>query len=501
MTTISAFVNRATLTSQLITDMRRQLDELQRQLATGKRATTYAGLGIERGLDVELRLRLSRLDNYESTIQIVDLRVNLLNTALERLRGLAEETRADARSPLAFDLVANGQTVAQRSAGVRLGEALSLLNEKAGERYLFSGRAGDRPAAATSGRILDGDGAHAGLRQIIAERLQADQGATGRGRLLTPVAAGSVMTLQEDGIHPFGFKLASATSNFGAVIAGPVGSPASLDIDVGAANPPDGGRVSVRLTLPDGSTVNIELEATSEVPPPAGKFAIGATVDDTAQNLAGALDQSIQVLARTELAAASAMQAGYEYFSIDADNLPQRVDGPPFDTATALRDGTAVDTLFWYTGDDATDNARQTSIARVDDAIVIEYGARANEEGIRHSVQNIAVFAAMTFSASDPDARDRYAALLDRVGTALSPPSGVQRLEAIQTEIAGAKLAADAAGERLADRKPVLQGMLDEIESVPIEEVGAMLLQLNTRFEATLQTTAMLSQFTLLSYL
>jgi hypothetical protein len=157
--------------------------------------------------------------------------------------------------------------------------------------------------------------------------------------------------------------------------------------------------------------------------------------------------------------------------------------------------------LFWYTGDDATDNARQTSIARVDDAIVIEYGARANEEGIRHSVQNIAVFAAMTFSASDPDARDRYAALLDRVGTALSPPSGVQRLEAIQTEIAGAKLAADAAGERLADRKPVLQGMLDEIESVPIEEVGAMLLQLNTRFEATLQTTAMLSQFTLLSYL
>jgi hypothetical protein len=77
----------------------------------------------------------------------------------------------------------------------------------------------------------------------------------------------------------------------------------------------------------------------------------------------------------------------------------------------------------------------------------------------------------------------------------------VQGLEAIQTEIAGAKLAADAAGERLADRKPVLQGMLDEIESVSIEEVAAMLLQLNTRFEATLQTTAMLSQFTLLSYL
>jgi hypothetical protein len=500
MATIPAFANRAVLTSMLITEMRQQLDDLQRQLATGKKSTTYAGLGIERGLDVELRLRLSRVENYQTAIQIVDLRVNLLNTALERLRGLATETRADARSPLAFELVANGQTVAQRSAGVRFGEALSLLNEKAGERYLFSGRAGDKPAVQTSARILDGDGTRAGLRQLMAERLQADQGADVRGRLLDPTSAGSVVTLAEDATHPFGFKLASATTDFGATITGPVGAPASLQIDL-VANPPEGGRVSVRLDLPDGSSVNIELQASSNVPTPSGSFAIGATVDDTAQNLADALDQSIQALARTDLAAASAMRAGQDFFAIDADNPPQRVDGPPFDTATAMVDGTTADTVFWYVGDDAVDNARDTSIARVDDAITIEYGARANEEGIRHAVQNIAVFAAMTFSPSDPDARDRYSALLNRVGTQLGPPSGIQRLEAIQTEIAGAKLAADAAGERLADRKPVLQGMIDQIEGVPLEEVGAMLLQLNTRFQATLQTTAMLSQFNLLNYL
>ena len=500
MSSIPAFVSRAALTSRMITEMRQQLDDLQRQLATGKKSTTYAGLGIERGLDVELRLRLSRVENYQTAIQIVDLRVNLLNTSLERLRGLATETRADARSPLGFELVANGQTVAQRSAGVRFGEALSLLNERAGERYLFSGRAGDQPAVQTSGRILDGDGPRAGLRQLIAERLQADQGTDLRGRLLTPAAAGSVVTLAEDNSHPFGFKLASATTDFGGTVTGPAGAPASLQIDL-VANPPEGGRVSVRLTLPDGSSVNIELQATSEVPPPAGKFEIGATVDDTALNLASAIDQSIQTLARTDLAAASAMRAGQDFFAIDADNPPQRVDGPPFDTATAMVDGTSSDTVFWYIGDDATDNARSTSVARVDDAITIEYGARANEEGIRHTVQNIAVFAAMTFSSSDPDARDRYAALLSRVGDALGPPSGVQKLEAIQTEVAGAKLAADAAGERLADRKPVLQGMVEEIESVPLEEVGAMLLQLNTRFQATLQTTAMLSQFNLLNYL
>ena len=35
--------------------------------------------------------------------------------------------------------------------------------------------------------------------------------------------------------------------------------------------------------------------------------------------------------------------------TIDAANPPQRVDGPPFDTATALVDGTAGNTVSWYT--------------------------------------------------------------------------------------------------------------------------------------------------------
>jgi hypothetical protein len=308
------------------------------------------------------------------------------------------------------------------------------------------------------------------------------------------------VTLEEDGTHPFGFKLASASTDFGATITPDAGPPPSIDIDLGAANPPEGGLVRVALTLPDGTTKEIELTATTESPPPSGTFEIGATVDDTATNLAAALDAQIQQAAKVELVAASAVTASEDFFAIDSANPPQRVDGPPFDTATAMIDGTSANTVFWYVGEAAADDPRNTAIARIDETITVEYGARANEDGLRQTVQNLAAFAAMTFSDADPDARARYLALAERVGNALDQPEGIHSIAGIQTEIAGANLSAGAAKERHAYTKATLQGMIDEIENISSEEVGVMLLALNTRLQATLQTTALLSQMTLLDY-
>jgi flagellin-like hook-associated protein FlgL len=502
MTTIYGFATRAAINARTFTEMRAQLDDLQRQLATGKKSETFTGLGIDRGLDVDLRMRLARITAYETSISAVDLRVSIMNTSLDRMREIGQELRSDTRFPVTYELVDGGQTAAQRASALRLDEAIGLMNERAGDRYLFSGRETDGRATDTTARILDGEGARAGLRQVISERLQADQGSgpNFRGRLLAPVAALSVVTLEEDGTHPFGFKLAGATTDFGATIT-PGGPPASIDIDLGAVNPPEGGMVRVTLTLPDGTTKDIELRATTEVPPPAGTFAIGATVDDTATNLAAALDTEIQLAARVELAAASAVQASEEFFAIDAANPPQRVVGPPFDTATAMVDGTTANTVYWYTGDDATDDPRSTALARVDDEITVAYGARANEDGLRQVMQYNALFAAMTFSDTDPDAKDRYFALVGRMGSALDQPDGVKHIEAIQTDIAGANLSAGTAKQRLDDKKPVLQGILDDIENAFPEEVGAMLLALNTRMQATLQTTALVSQFTLLNFI
>jgi flagellin-like hook-associated protein FlgL len=501
MNLITGHAHRGAQTVRMLTQMRMQLDELQRQLATGKRSDTYSGLGLNRSLDIQLRSQLGRADSFVTAIDTVGLRVNLMNSVLERMRALGHETRSELRAPLNYQLIGGDQTSEQISSALRFEEALSLLNERAGERYLFSGRATDVAATAAAKHIMDGSGARAGLRQLIAERLLADQGADGRGRLEAPDATGSVVTLTRDGDHPFGLTLGAVTTDFSATITPDAGPPPSIEIDLGGTNPPNGGRVQVRFGLPDGTTVDIELVATNENPPPANGFLIGADADATAQNLADALDTRMQQVVRVELAAASANQAGEEFFAIGDGNPPQRVAGPPFETATGFVDGTEGDTVFWYRGDAAAGNARQTSVARVDDAITVAYGARANEDGLRQIVQGAAVFAAIAFSDSDPDARDRYYALAGRLGAMLDQPDGVQNVAAIQTELAGAKLGAGAARERLNDRLPVLHGLLEDIENVSVEEVGATLLALNTRLQATLQTTAMLQRFSLLDYI
>ncbi|HLL28366.1 MAG TPA: flagellar biosynthesis protein FlgL [Xanthobacteraceae bacterium] len=505
MSTITGLTSNAMLQAQMLVQMQQQLNNLSQQLSTGKQAQTYAGLGIQRGLDVNVRGTLSRLSAYQNSITTVSTNVQLQNTALNSLNQMTQDLRTATLQPIEFTLVARGQTNTQIEAGSDLDQALSVLNTQAGNTYLFSGRATNTPATDTADHILNGNGTAAGLKQVISERLQADQGSDGRGRLQQPTAAGDVVTLTEDSedpSHPFGFQIAGAsTSIAGATVTGPSGSPPSLSIDFGGTNPPDGSTVQIQFTLPDGTSSSISLTASSAVPTPAGSFAIGATAADTATNLANAIDSQIQTLAKTDLAAASAVQASNEFFNIDASHPPLRVNGPPFDSATGLRNATATDTVRWYTGDDATDDPRSTMSARVDDSITVNYGIRANEEAIRNSVQNFATFAAMTFPASDPTAQDRYNALAARVGDNLAPSTTKQQISAIQTEIAGANDAANAAKTRIDDKTPILQGVLDNIENADPNSVGAQLLTLQTQMSASLQTTAMLAKLSLVNFM
>ena len=105
----------------------------------------------------------------------------------------------------------------------QLDHVLAALNTPAGDRYLFSGRAGDKPATETLDHILNGDGARAGLKQMIAERNQADLGSSGLGRLQIPPAVGSVVTISEETPPTvFGMKLASVTPLNGTTVTRPL---------------------------------------------------------------------------------------------------------------------------------------------------------------------------------------------------------------------------------------------------------------------------------------
>lgn len=500
---ITGVGSSSSLLVQSLVDMRTKLDELQRQLGTGQKADTYAGLGIDSGLSVGLRSQLSALAGYDDTIINVGLRLNLAQTALGQMSSIAQDVKSQMSSTLSVSFGASGQTTGQSTADDQLDQMLGLLNAQAGDRYLFSGRATDQPATDTTDHILNGNGTQAGFKQVLSERNQADLGANGLGRLVIPAASGSTVSMSEDVAgSPFGFKLASVTSNLtGATVTGPSGLPAGISVSLGASNPNAGDTVKFTFNLPDGTTQDLTLTATTSATPGANEFNIGATPAATAANLQATLTNSVSTLASTSLAAASAVAASNDFFNVDAAHPPQRVSGPPFSTATSLAAGTAVNTVTWYTGDDGTDPGRSTAVARVDPSITVSYGVRANEQGIRSAIANVAVFAAMTFSASDPNATARYQALTQRLGTSLDGTPGTQQISDIAADLAGAQTSIAAAKDRHQQTQGALQDMLGQIENAPPEQVAAQILALQTSLQASLQTTAKLYQLSLVNYL
>ena len=114
----------------------------------------------------------------------------------------------------------------------------------------------DQPSVDTLDHILNGNGARAGLKQVIAERNQADIGTDGLGRLVIPAAAGSTVTVSEDVAgSPFGIKLAAVNSQLSnAAVSGPTGSPPAISVDLRAAIRATATRITYGFTLPDGSS-------------------------------------------------------------------------------------------------------------------------------------------------------------------------------------------------------------------------------------------------------
>jgi flagellin-like hook-associated protein FlgL len=488
----------AALSLQALSQMRAQLDDLQRQLGTGKKATSYAGLGLDRGLIVGLHSQLSAISGYQDTINLVGVRLDLMQTALSQFSAVSQQSKS---AVLQSQFVLNGATQTQDQTNVlgQLNQLTGLLNTAADGRYLFSGRAVDQPPVAATDAIMNGQGMLAGLKQVISERQQADLGASGLGRL-TVGGSGTSVSLQEDA-GPFGFKLVGATTAIGgSTVSVPTAPPAFMSVDLSATNPNPGDTIKFTFTLPDGSTRDLTMTATASATPAAGQFSIGVNSTMTAGDLQTALAQSLRTLAGTELAAASAMAAGNDFFDTDAAHPPLRVGGPPFDTATTLVDGSAT-TVSWYLGDNATDDPRGTAVARADQTLTVNYGARANEQALTTAVKSLAVFSAVSFSSSDPNAEGQYAALRQRVGAALVGDSNQQQVSDIAGQIAGAQVALASSKDRHDQTNTTLQNLLQSVEDADPSEVAAQILALQTSLQGTLQTTAMLLQTNLLKYL
>jgi flagellar hook-associated protein 3 FlgL len=498
-------ITAANLTAQ--NNMFTRLDTLSTELGTGQAAQTYSGLGSQAGLALSLGSQLSALGAYSNTATNVGTTLTLAQSVLTQLGNAGSAVQTSVTQQGAFSLGDNGQTQTQSTAAGYLGQILSLLNTQDGSNYMFSGSAVDQPSVASASDILNGNGAQAGLTQVIANRLQADEGPDSPplGRLVIPAASGSTVSISEDVAgSPFGFKLAGVNSSLtGAAVTGPGPSPPngqSISVDLGS-NPNAGDSIQFSLTLPDGSSQTITLQATTNSPLGANQFTIGATPADTATNLQAALTSAVQNLAQTALPAASAMAAANNFFNSDPPQVVNAGNPPDYATATSLGNGTTANTVFWYTGENGSTPALQTATAQIGPSMTIAYGMRANEQAISSLVANVAVLAATSYSAGDPNAQASYQALCQSVTANLAGRSGTQSITDIEADLANAQTAVSNATTLNTQTQSTLQDMLQGIEGVNQNQIGENILTLQNSLSASMSVTARLAQLSLVNFL
>ena len=384
---INSVGNSNFLLGQSIVDLKGQLDALQTQLATGKKSTVYSGMGINEGFAIFARAQLSNLSAFTTTMTNINTTIDTTNTALTSFGQIATQVKSAAGSGGAV-ITGTGQTVGQQTAQLQLKSMLEMLNTQAGDRYLFSGSAIDTPSVASMDDILNGKGAQAGLKQLIAERNQADLGVGGLGRLVISSPLPTSVSVAEDVAgSPFGFKLNAISSSLtGATVTGPSGSPAAVSVDLGATNPNNGDQVTFTFNLPDGTTEAIQLTASNATPPPSGSFAIGPTSTVTASNLKAALNSAIGTLASTSLVAASAMAASDNFFNTDGMATGSVVNNKaavPITGVTLLSGAAATDSLTtnFAAGDTITVNGQTLTF--------VGSGATGNQLNVTDSVQTL----------------------------------------------------------------------------------------------------------------
>jgi flagellar hook-associated protein 3 FlgL len=366
-----------------------QLTTLSTQLSSGVKSQTYSGMGVNEGFAIAARAQLANITAFGTTMTNVNTIISAANTALQTMSTIGSQVQGGASSG-SLSLDNTGQTLAQESAVSQLSTMVGVLNTRVGDRYIFSGSAINTPAVASADTIMNGTGTMAGLKQVMAERQQADLGTNGLGRLvISSPTSTSVQVAEDVAGSPFGLKLSSVSSSLtGATVTGPSGSPPAVSVALGATNPNPGDQVSFTFNLPDGTTQTIKLTATNTTPPPTGSFAIGTTPTATATNLNAALTASITKLANTSLVAASAIEAGDNFFdtaSVATGTVAnnQAASPAPITGATALSGTAGTDSLSsgFAAGDTITVNGTPITF--------VASGAIGNQVNVTDSVQTL----------------------------------------------------------------------------------------------------------------
>lgn len=489
--------------ARLLLQMRGQMDDLQQQIASGKKSQTFGGLGNMRVSSLTFRNQTGVTDGYSNVIDLTEIRLKIMDQSTNELRTLVDGARASmlkTRGTGGYPEI----TASVKQVQAQFEQMVTSLNAQHEGLYLYSGRTRDTRPVEDANTIMWGDGTNAGLRQVIDERRQADLGITGLGRMTTSLV-GSNVTLAEDAVgNPFGIKLVAgslggAMSN--VTVTGPAGAPPQINFNF-TGLPLNGERISFSVTLPDGKTLNLGFAANEAGTADDTVFNIGATPAATAANLQAAINSRLTAIGQGELRAASGLMAARQFFDGSVNNPVQRVAGPPFNTSIAYAPVGSRPTVIWYKGDDDTlVNARDTQRAEIDSGTGISLGARANETALRDSIKALGMFLAEDYPPGFNSTKDRYDAASSRAIQVMNTTGGPNAILEMNGDFGRAGALVLSTKKRHEDRKVFLTSVLAEIENTNKEEAILQLTSLQTTLEASYTVTSRLSQLSLVNYL
>jgi len=523
----------------VVSQMQQKLSDLQMQLGDGQKSATLAGMGRDLPMSLSVRSRLDKIEGYEGNIDTINLRLSFLDKALTRF----DKIEGEARTAVTTGDYGTGDINMATIPGLshaRLDEVVTMLNQDVAGRYLFGGNVTDKPPVKTTEVLLNGEGGRLGYRQILTERLAADQGADSMGRLTLPaITAGTgTVHLAQDGTHPFGYKLSTISTNAAPAISvtQPTGSPPDLSVTF-ASEPTPGQHVIVGFKLPDGTETQITLTASADANDGTGTFQIDADPDVMAANFRTALETNIKLKTGGELQAASTFAASEDFF--DETGIPKRPTGGP--PATSLIDADPTEVVFWYDGQTSAD-PRSTVATKADDATNAKYGIQATESGLLKLVRTQAALAVTTYpveadvrakpaieqirldamalpddntrvaklaeyeaavSAGYRQSRDLFDSMAGRQQRAMSESHNAEvgSIERITMDISVATMASHSASERHTNYKNQLENLLSDVETVDQDETAMKILALQTRLQASYQVTASVAKLSLSNYM
>ena len=484
-------------TSQSIADVRDRINDLSRQLSSGKKAASISQMGNSLSRSIDLRAKLSRLSVYDDAILGANTDLQTLSNAINSFSTTAGQilnsTLSLATTPESTNR-ANVKTDLRR----QFSELVDYLNTDSNGIYGFGGKNVGSPPALDTALILDGGGGKAGLIQYISERQAADLGANNQGRLQLSSTSNTISLAETVTGSVFGFTLKGVTSQDSNIIANaPSGTPPQLSFSVNGQPAPNS-VLTVTLGLPDGTTQDVTLTAAGSSA--SNGFAIGATVADTVSNIVTALQAALVSTGKTQLFAASAKAAAVDFFKGSTTNPPRRVAGPPFDTATTFTAGTADNTVLWYQGTDDTNDPRNDRVTKIDERMSVGLGARANEAGFIGTLAGAALLAATSFSTTDETlAKSQFSDLRDRARASLSQAK--TDVTATNISLLTSQKTTKSRSDDQKAQKMVFETAIGSIEDAPLDQTAVSLTSLQTQLQALYQLTAKLQSLSLANYL